>query len=98
LAFGSDAPVTELDPWGTCRAALRHHNPVQRIGAKAAFAAHTRGGWRAVGVDDEGVLNPGGTATFVVWETAGTLVGVLGGEQTPVARATVLAGVEIWTA
>jgi hypothetical protein len=96
LAFGSDSPVTPLDPWGSCRAAMRHHNPVQRIGAKAAFAAHTRGGWRAVGVDDEGVLNPGGTATFTIWDTTGTLTGVLGGDTTPRARATVLAGTGIW--
>ncbi|WP_426514326.1 amidohydrolase [Dactylosporangium sp. McL0621] len=96
LAFGSDSPVTPLDPWGSCRAAMRHHNPVQRIGAKAAFAAHTRGGWRAVGEDDEGVLNPGGTATFTVWDTALPLTAVLGGEQTPAARTTVLAGTDIW--
>ncbi|WP_433089670.1 amidohydrolase [Dactylosporangium sp. CA-052675] len=98
LAFGSDSPVTPLDPWGSCRAAMRHHNPVQRIGAKAAFAAHTRGGWRAVGVDDEGVLNPGGTATFTVWDTTKTLTGVLTGDDTPAARMTVLAGTGIWTA
>ncbi|MFB9446557.1 amidohydrolase family protein [Dactylosporangium vinaceum] len=97
LAFGSDSPVTPLDPWGSCRAAMRHHNPVQRIGAKAAFAAHTRGGWRAVGVDDEGVLNPGGTATFVVWDTTLPLGAVLGGDGTPAARLTVLAGTDIWT-
>ena len=30
LAFGSDSPVTPLDPWGTVRAAMRHHNPAQR--------------------------------------------------------------------
>ncbi|WP_432968048.1 amidohydrolase [Dactylosporangium sp. CA-233914] len=95
LAFGSDSPVTPLDPWGSCRAAMGHHNPVQRIGAKAAFAAHTRGGWRAVGADGEGVLNPGGAATFTVWDTTDTLTGVLGGGDTPVARRTVLAGTGI---
>ncbi|WP_433065660.1 amidohydrolase [Dactylosporangium sp. CS-033363] len=97
LAFGSDSPVTPLDPWGSCRAAMRHHNPVQRIGPKAAFAAHTRGGWRAVGDDDEGVLNPGGTATFTVWDTTATLTAVLTGDDTPAARTTVLAGTDIWT-
>jgi predicted amidohydrolase YtcJ len=95
LAFGSDSPVTDLDPWGTCRAALRHHNPVQRIGAKAAFAAHTRGGWRAVGIDDEGVLNPGWSATFTIWDTGRDLAGVLAADDTPAARATVLRGREI---
>ena len=77
LAFGSDSPVTPLDPWGTCRAAMRHHNPAQRIGLRAAFAAHTRGGWRAAGHDEEGVLNPGWPATFAVWETPAGLVGAL---------------------
>ncbi|GAB3839512.1 hypothetical protein GCM10027610_045450 [Dactylosporangium cerinum] len=92
LAFGSDSPVTDLDPWGTCRAAMRHHNAVQRIGAKAAFAAHTRGGWRAVGVDDEGVLNPGWSATFTVWDTTEEISEVLHTETNPQARVTVLRG------
>ena len=68
LAFGSDSPVTPLDPWGAVRAAAYHRNPHhvdQR--PRAAFAAHTRGGWRAIGRDDEGVLAPGAPATFAVW-------------------------------
>ncbi|GAA1751215.1 amidohydrolase [Luedemannella helvata] len=68
LAFGSDSPVTPLDPWGTVRAAMCHHNPVQRISARAAFAAHTRGGWRAAHLDGEGILQPGAPATFAVWD------------------------------
>jgi predicted amidohydrolase YtcJ len=51
LAFGSDSPVTPLDPWGSVRAAVRHFNPVQRMSVRAAFAAHTRGGWRALPSD-----------------------------------------------
>lgn len=97
LAFGSDSPVTDLDPWGTCRAAMRHHNPVQRIGAAAAFAAHTRGGWRAVGVDDEGLLNPGWSATFTVWDTTDDISEVLHTEHNPRARVTVLRGRPIHT-
>ncbi|MDI2127778.1 amidohydrolase [Yinghuangia seranimata] len=69
LAFGSDAPVTPLDPWGTVRAAAFHHTPEQRISVRAAFNAHTRGGHRAVGRDDEGVLVPGAPATYAVWRT-----------------------------
>ncbi|WP_213456799.1 amidohydrolase [Rhizomonospora bruguierae] len=69
LAFGSDSPVTALDPWGTVRAAMWHHNPIHRMSAAAAFAAHTRGGWRAVHHDGEGALLPGLPATFAVWET-----------------------------
>ncbi|NBE85159.1 amidohydrolase [Micromonospora rubida] len=69
LAFGSDSPVTPLDPWGSVRAAVAHHNPVQRMSVRAAFAAHTRGGWRAVHRDGEGVLALGAAATFAVWAT-----------------------------
>jgi predicted amidohydrolase YtcJ len=67
LAFGSDSPVTPLNPWGTVRAAAYHRNPHHAISVRAAFAAHTRGGWRAAGRDDEGVLAPGAPATFAVW-------------------------------
>src|SRR5690606_12560275 len=45
-AFGSDASVTPLDPWSAVHAAVHHHEPGQRISARAAFRAHTRGGWR----------------------------------------------------
>jgi predicted amidohydrolase YtcJ len=69
LAFGSDSPVTPLDPWGSVRAAMQHHNPAHRMSDRAAFAAHTRGGWRAVHRDHEGVLAPGAPATFAVWST-----------------------------
>lgn len=74
LAFGSDSPVTPLDPWGTVRAAMSHANPRQRLSLRAAFAAHTRGGWRAVGRDAEGTLAPGAPATFAVWETPAGIV------------------------
>lgn len=73
LALGSDSPVTPLDPWGTVRAAAFHRTPPQRISVRAAFAAHTRGGWRAAGVDDAGVLAPGALASYAVWR-AGDLV------------------------
>jgi predicted amidohydrolase YtcJ len=84
LAFGSDSPVTPLDPWGTIKAAMNHHNPAQRIGIKAAFAAHTRGGWRAVRRHDEGVLSPGGAATFAVWSVpAAGMIEALPDGRTP---------------
>ncbi|MEV6375588.1 amidohydrolase [Micromonospora musae] len=69
LAFGSDSPVTPVDPWGSVRAAAAHHSPAQRMSVRAAFAAHTRGGWRAVHLDNEGVLALGAPATFAVWDT-----------------------------
>ena len=68
LALGSDSPVTPLDPWGGVKAAVNHHNPVQSLSPTAAFAAHTRGGWRATGDDETGVLAPGAPATFAVWD------------------------------
>lgn len=74
LAFGSDAPVTEPGPWAAVRAAAFHHEPAQRLTVRAAFAAHTRGGWRAAGVDDGGVLAPGAPATYAVWDTDAELV------------------------
>ena len=60
LAFGSDSPVTPLDPWGSVRAAVPHHNPAQRMSVRAAFAAHTRGGWRAVQRGRRGGAGVGG--------------------------------------
>ncbi len=68
LALGSDTPVTPLDPWGSVRDALSHHNPLQRLAVRTAFAAHTRGGWRAARVDDSGFLAPGAPATLAVWD------------------------------
>ncbi|WP_329110599.1 amidohydrolase family protein [Micromonospora sp. NBC_01699] len=112
LAFGSDSPVTPLDPWGSVRAAMAHFNPAQRMSGRAAFAAHTRGGWRAVFRDDEGVLAPGAPATFAVWSApAGVDRGlpVLVAEEAelrgpadptplPVCRRTVLRGQVIYEA
>ncbi|WP_030162597.1 amidohydrolase [Streptomyces sp. NRRL S-244] len=74
LAFGSDAPVTPFDPWGTVRAAAFHRTPEHRISVRAAFTAHTRGGWRALGRDGAGVLVPGAPADYALWETAELVV------------------------
>lgn len=67
LAFGSDAPVTPLDPWGSIEAAVHPTSPDAGIAATTAFAAHTTGGWRAAGLPGEGVLVPGARATFAIW-------------------------------
>jgi hypothetical protein len=69
LAFGSDSPVTALDPWTVVAAAAAPRNPVFRMSVRAAFAASTRGGWRAARADGVGVLSPGSAATFAVWDT-----------------------------
>ncbi|MFD7665125.1 amidohydrolase [Streptomyces sp. NPDC059788] len=74
LALGSDSPVTPLDPWATVRAAVFHRTREHGISARAAFTAHTRGGWRAVGRDDAGVLVPGAPADYAVWRTGDLVV------------------------
>ncbi|HEY5514993.1 MAG TPA: amidohydrolase family protein, partial [Pengzhenrongella sp.] len=69
MAFGSDAPVTPFDPWAGVRAAVTHHEPDQRISARAAFRAHTRGGWRLAGLDHTGAgeIRLGAPAHLAVW-------------------------------
>ncbi|NOV99950.1 amidohydrolase family protein [Isoptericola chiayiensis] len=69
LAFGSDSPVTPLDPWQAVRAAVGHADPAQRISARAAFRAHSRGGWRLAGLDHTGAgeLRVGAPAHLAVW-------------------------------
>ena len=70
LAFGSDTPVTSMNPWQTVRAAVSHRSAGSAISARAAFAAATRGGWRAGGVRDgvTGTLTPGAAASYAVWD------------------------------
>jgi predicted amidohydrolase YtcJ len=70
LAFGSDAPVTPVDPWGAVRAAVGHRSPGSQIGAMEALAAHTFGGYRAAAATDPlaGALVPGAPASYVIWE------------------------------
>lgn len=77
LAFGSDAPVTALDPWATVRAAAAHRTPGSAVSVRAAFAAATRGGWRAAGINDglTGTLAPGAPASYAVWEAGALAVG-----------------------
>ncbi|MFI5945428.1 amidohydrolase [Streptomyces uncialis] len=74
LAFGSDSPVTPLGPWAAVRAAAFHRTPGHGVSVRAAFAAHTRGGWRAVGRDDAGILVPGAPADYALWRTGALLV------------------------
>lgn len=80
LALGSDSPVTPLGPWEAVRAAAFHRTHEHRISVRGAFTAHTRGGWRALGRDDAGVLAPGAPADYAVWRTGPLVV------QTPDTR------------
>lgn len=93
LAFGSDAPVTELGPWAAIRAAVQPSDPTTAIPAAAAFAAHTAGGWRAAGRTDPGLLVPGAPATFAVWRVVGAgLLDMVAEAELPVCLATVRGG------
>ncbi|HSV40162.1 MAG TPA: amidohydrolase family protein [Nocardioidaceae bacterium] len=74
LALGSDSPVTPLDPWGAVRAAAWHHDESERITVRAAFNAHTRGGWRAARLDEGGVIAIGAPASIAVFDVPGDLV------------------------
>ncbi len=76
LAIGSDAPVTRLDPWQAVRAAAHHRSPGHQISPRAAFAAATRGAWRAGGVRDgvAGTLVPGAPASYAVWDATDLVV------------------------
>jgi predicted amidohydrolase YtcJ len=70
LAFGSDTPVTPLDPWGAVRAAAQHHSPDSQLGIIEALAAHTYGGHRAAANPDPlaGTLFPGAPASYAIWD------------------------------
>ena len=67
LALGSDAPVTAMGPWAAIGASVNHHVPEHGLTATDAFAAHTRGGWRAAGDDRSGVIAVGAPTTLAVW-------------------------------
>jgi predicted amidohydrolase YtcJ len=93
LAFGSDAPVTELGPWAAVRAAAYPHDPTAGISVPAAFDAHTRGAWAAAGRRGEGELAPAAPATFAIWRPAGVdLFDVSPGTPLPTCLATILRG------
>lgn len=81
IAFGSDAPVTPLDPWGAVRAAMNHQSPAQRVTLSTAVDAHTRAGWHAAGVDDAGRLKVGAAAHLAIW-AASTPEGIPGAGST----------------
>ncbi|MGH3760312.1 amidohydrolase [Actinophytocola sp.] len=79
LAFGSDAPITPVDPWATVRAAVEHRTPGAGLTFDDAFAAHTAGGWVAAG-ETGGTLEAGAPATFAVWRGETCVRTVLDGD------------------
>jgi hypothetical protein len=63
-----------MNAFASMMAAAFHHDPGQRVSARSAFLAHTRGGWRAAGFDDRGYLDLGLPATFAVWKVGDLVV------------------------
>jgi predicted amidohydrolase YtcJ len=96
LALGSDSPVTPLGPWQAVRAAIQHRTPGAGLPADVAFDAHTRGGWRAAGVDDAGRLEPGQLASYAVWDGEPDL-SPAGAGTAPSCLRTAVRGQAIWT-
>ncbi|RIK16641.1 MAG: amidohydrolase [Acidobacteria bacterium] len=97
VALGSDSPVTPMGPWAAVRAAVRHHNPDQRLTVAEAVAAHTRAGYELAGLPG-GELRVDGPATLVVWDDGtGPPPPLEDGlpvldDHLPVARTTLVAG------
>jgi imidazolonepropionase-like amidohydrolase len=71
LALGSGS--TQLSPWRLVQG-VSGGRADAHITTRAAFNAATRGGWRALGARQPGVLAAGAPATLAVWRTVGDLV------------------------
>jgi predicted amidohydrolase YtcJ len=66
-------PGDAAGPVGVGAGRVQPPQPQPAADVRQAFAAHTRGGWRAVHRDGDGVLAPGAPATLAVWDGAGEL-------------------------
>lgn len=69
LGFGDRAGA----PWDVLRDAVFTRGS-GAISARAAFTAATRGGWRAVGQPEEGVIRMGARARLARWKVSGLVV------------------------
>jgi predicted amidohydrolase YtcJ len=87
LAFGSDAPVTPLDPWGGVHAAVDHLTQGSGLRPFDAFDAATHGGWYAARAEHPvGPLAVGAPAHLALWATPESLSAVLAGRARPTCR------------
>lgn len=68
LVFGSDAPVTDLNPWQSIAAATQMHRPESSVSPRLAFASHTRSFWRQRHVHDCGEIALNSRASLVLWD------------------------------
>ena len=70
VGFGSDAPITALDPMLAIDAAERHHDRAQRLSRPEAIRLHTIGSARIGHQEDKkGSLAPGMHADFAAYES-----------------------------
>jgi cytosine/adenosine deaminase-related metal-dependent hydrolase len=75
FTFGSGPGAAgPRDPWEAVRDVVHHAGPDDRISARAAFAAHTRGGWRSRGMPGVGTLVPGAPAHYSIWSVGDLVV------------------------
>lgn len=79
-AFGLAQEYGGFDPWGAIQAAVYGTGPgstadraARGISPRAAFTAHTRGGWRAARGDHDGsgVIRAGSPAHLAIWAAGG---------------------------
>lgn len=61
-------------PWQVLREAVYEVEPQERLTARAAFSALTRGAWRLLGRPEAGVLRVGADATFARWRATDFVV------------------------
>lgn len=70
LAFGSDANVTPIDPWGGVEAACGLRTPEERLDPDEALRAATQGGRHAARQDHIGVIRVGQRADLAAFALA----------------------------
>jgi predicted amidohydrolase YtcJ len=69
VGVGSDAPITELDPWLAVAAMEHHHDATQRLGRIDAVRLHTVGSARLAHQEEKkGLLEPGYHADFAAYD------------------------------
>jgi len=98
IAFGSDSPVTAIDPWRGISAAVGHRTQASRMSLGQAMVAATVGGWRAARHPDPAVgrIEVGAPAHLAVWATeeplADLVAGLVDGAGPPRCTLTVAGG------
>ncbi|MDQ3576683.1 MAG: amidohydrolase family protein [Actinomycetota bacterium] len=81
IAFGSDSPVTPINPWAAVAAAVGHRTPASAMSVGQAMVAATIGGWRATRHPDPtvGRIEVGAPAHLAVWATEEPLPDLVAG-------------------